>query len=121
MKYYLNINGTEYPNVSDLEITGGYRMENKQKNLAGDYLIDRTGVEKVVLTAKLNLVTNEQMTLLRAAKEAISCPVIFDRGGTRVEKEMHITDFTEPSPIYFYGDKAKGMIYGSLMVEMEEM
>ncbi len=121
MKYYLNINGTEYPNVSELEIAGVYRMESKQTNLAGDYLIDRTGSEKVSLTAKLNLLTVEQMALLRAAREAVSCTVIFDRGDTRFEKEMHIKDFTEPSPLYFYGDKAKGIRYGSLTVEMEEM
>lgn len=120
MKYYLSINGTEF-NASTLEAKGVYRKENVQTNLAGGLLVDRIGSEKVELSAKLNLITDEQMAVLRAARAAVSCTVIFDRGNTRTTKTMHLLDFTEPSPIYFYGDKSKGMRYGAVTVEMEEM
>ena len=120
MEYYLSINGTEF-NTSELEVKGTYRKENVQTNLAGGLLVDRIGNEKVEITAKLNLITDEQMTALRAARALISCPVIFDRGNTRITKTMRVLDFAEPSPKYFYSDKSQGMRYGSMTVEMEEM
>lgn len=120
MEYYLSINGTVF-NTSELEVKGTYRKENVQTNLAGGLLVDRIGSEKIEITAKFNLVTDEQMTALRAARSSISCPVTFDRGNSRTTKTMRILDFTEPSPIYFYGSKNQGMRYGSVTVEMEEM
>lgn len=120
MRYYVEINGTEF-NASKLEVTSLYRMENIQTNLAGDLLIDRAGNEKIKLAATFNLLTVEQMSALRAARAAVTCTVKFDRGSERVEKSMHISEYTEPSPIYFFGDKEQGIRYGSLTVEMEEM
>lgn len=121
MKYYLNVNGTEYKNVSALQIAQKYRAENVQKNLSGGYLIDRLGGEKITITAILNMLTDTEMSALRTAVAAISCPVIFDRGATRTTKTMRIVPFTEPSPIYYYGDKNKGIMYGSVKLVMEEM
>lgn len=121
MKYYLNINGSEFGNVSQLEITSTYRRENIQMNLAGDSLIDRIGEAKVKLNVKLNFLTADQMVLLRAAKIAFFVPVIFDRGTARVEKNMHILDFTEPSPIYVNGKLSDGVYYGTVKITMEEM
>ena len=120
MRYYVEINGMEF-NTSKLEVTSLYRMENKQTNLAGDLLLDRAGNEKTKLAATFNLLTEEQMSVLRAARAAVTCTVKFDRGSERVEKSMHISEYTEPSPIYFFGDKSNGIRYGSLTVEMEEM
>ena len=67
MKYYLKINGTEYKNVSTLKIAQQYRAEGVQKNLSGGYLIDRLGGEKVAITAKLNMLSDTELTALRAA------------------------------------------------------
>lgn len=120
MQYYFNINGTEF-NASDLKITGVYRKENVQTNLAGGLLIDRIGEEKLKLSVKLNLLTQEQMLTLRAARASVTCTATFDRGDDRVEKQMHIAQFTEPSPIYFYGNKEQGFLYGSLTITMEEV
>lgn len=120
MKYYLSINGTEFA-ASVLEVKSIYRRENVQTNLAGGLLIDRIGSEKLKITTKINLITDEQMIALRTARALTSCAVSFDRGNTRVTKTMHMLDFTEPSPIYFYGNKSNGMRYGSITLEMEEM
>lgn len=121
MKYYLNINGVEYKNVSTLQIGQKYRAESVKQNLSGGYLIDRMGGEKITLTASLNMLSDAELVALRAAAAAIACEVIFDRGGTRTTKTMRIVPFTEPSPIYYYGDKAKGIMYGSIRLTMEEM
>ena len=120
MKYYLKINSSEF-NVSELETTGLYRKENRQTNLVGGLLIDHAGSEKIKLRAKLNLLTAAQMAVLRAARAEVTCSVTFDRGSERLTKTMHIAEFTEPSPIYFFGDKNKGVRYGTLSIEMEEM
>jgi hypothetical protein len=121
MKYYLNINGAEYKNVSALQIGQKYRAESVKQNLSGGYLIDRMGGEKITLTASLNMLSDAELTALRAAVAAISCEVIFDRGATRTTKTMRVLPFTEPSPIYYYGDKSKGIMYGSIRLTMEEM
>ena len=121
MKYYLNINGIEYKNVSTLQIGQKYRAESVKQNLSGGYLIDRLGGEKITLTASLNMLTDAELTSLRAAVAAISCEVIFDRGATRTTKTMRVLPFTEPSPIYYYGDKEKGIVYGLIRLTMEEM
>jgi hypothetical protein len=121
VKYYLKVNGVEYSNVSAVIVAPKYRAEKVMKNLSGGYLIDRLGGEKITLTATLNMLTDAELTALRAAVTAIACEVVFDRGATRTTKTMRIVPFTEPSPIYYYGDKNKGMIYGSIQLVMEEM
>lgn len=121
MKYYLKINGMEYPNVSALQITQKYRAESVQKNLSGGYLIDRLGGEKITISANVNTLTDTELTALRAAVALISCEVIFDRGATRTTKTMRVVPFLEPSPIYYYGDKGKGIMYGSIRLTLEEM
>lgn len=120
MKYYLKINNIEFV-ASKLEITSLYRMENIQTNIVGDLLIDRAGEEKIKLSVTLNLLTEDQMSVLRAARAAVTCTVMFDRGSKRVEKTMHISEYTEPSPIYFFGNKSEGIRYGMLTIKMEEM
>ncbi|MDE7398970.1 MAG: hypothetical protein K2N06_05515 [Oscillospiraceae bacterium] len=121
MKYYLEIDSTVFSNVSKLEISGKHRMESVQTNLAGDYVVDRIGNEKLKLSATLNLLTDEEMQVLRDAKDAISCDMTFYRGETLITKSMRILDFTEPSPIYFNGSMSKGLRYGKLTINAEEM
>ena len=121
MKYYLSINGAEYSNVSTLQIAQKYRAESVKQNLSGGLLVDRMGGEKITLTASLNMLSDTELTALRAAVAAISCEVIFDRGATRTAKTMRVLPFTEPSPIYYYGDKEKGIMYGSIKLTLEEM
>lgn len=120
MEYYLSIDGTEFV-ASQLEITGEYRRENQQMNLAGDLLIDRIGKEKITLKVKLNLIKPSELNIIRTARRNISCSVSFYRGILLVTKTMHIKQFTEPSPIYFFGDMNKGVRYGSIELELEEL
>lgn len=120
MKYYLSIDGREYGNVSSIEITAGYRTESVKYALSGDMLIDRVGSEKIKLTAKINMLTDEDMTALRRAKDKIFCNIEFDRGNSRITRSMHISDFPEPAPLYFYGDIENGFIYGSVTITAEE-
>ena len=120
MKYYIKIDNVEY-NASVLEITTVYRNENVQTNLAGGLLIDRIGTGKVNITAQLDMLTVEKMAELRKSRYAITCKVTVDRGDYRTNYNMRILNFTEPSPIYFYGDKSQGIRYGSVTLKMEEI
>lgn len=120
MKYYLAIDGVEF-DASQMEIMAVYRRETTQTNLNGDLLVDRVGTEKLNVTAKLNLVTIDQMKTLITAREKLKCTAVFDRGADRVTKEMHLTEFTEPSPIYHYGVMAQGITYGTLEIKLEEL
>ena len=120
MKYYLKIDGTEYHNCSDLQITGTYRMQNVQTALSGDLLIDRIGGEKLTVSAKISAITPEEFKALLAAKDAIFSEWTFDRGDKRETHTMYIQDFSEPAPIYYFGDKEKGLMYGAITVTAEE-
>lgn len=120
MRYYFKINDTEF-NASQLQIGSVYRNENVQTNLLGSLLIDRAGTEKLKVSVQFNLLTEEQMETLRSAYANVTCTATFDRGNTRVQKEMRIPDFTEPPPVYPYGDKSNGIIYPSIVVELEEI
>lgn len=121
MKYFLKINGVEYQNVSSITITGKYRNESVQKNLAGGYIVDRIGTEKITLNAVLNMLTPADMAALRAARALVSCEVEFDRDNSRHKKTMRILEFIEPPPLYFYGKKEAGMIYDKINITAEEM
>lgn len=121
MKYYLKINNTEYKNVSALQIGQKYRAESVKQNLAGGYLIDRFGGEKLSITVQINMISELELMDLQEAFELISCDVEFDRGSIRETRTMRILPFTEPSPLYYYGDKNKGIVYGSIRLTMEEM
>ncbi len=99
MRYYLKIEDFEFPNVSEMEITGVYRKESIQQNLAGGYLIDRAGTEKVKINTKLNLLTSEEFYKLRMARERISNAVTYERGGVKFTKQMIVREFEEPTPL----------------------
>lgn len=120
MKYYVEINDTEF-SASKLEVTSLHRMESIQNNLVGDLLIDRAGTPKIKLSVTFNLLTEAQMAVLDGARDDVTCKVRFDRGSERIKKTMHIFEYTEPSPIYFFGDKEQGIRYGTVTVQMEEM
>lgn len=120
MRYYFKINDTEF-NASQLQIKSVYRNENIQTNLLGDLLIDRAGTEKLKVSVQFNLLTEDQMSALRNAYENVTCTAVFDRGNTRLQKQMRIPDFTEPSPVYPYGDKSNGIIYPSIVIDLEEI
>ena len=120
MKYYLKIDGVEYHNCSDLQITGNYRMQSIQTALSGDLLIDRIGGEKLTVRAKISAVTVEEFKALQKSKDAIFSEWTFDRGDQRETHTMYIQEFDEPAPLYFYGDKDKGLMYGAIEVTAEE-
>lgn len=120
MRYYLKIGNTVFNNVSALTVAGSYRTENVTTTITGNYIVDRIGGEKLKITATINLLTESEMDALRAAREAMFVDVTFDRGNTRTAKTMRLSDFTEPSPLYFYGDKSKGYRYGTVTITAEE-
>lgn len=120
MRYYLKIGETEFPNVSDIQINGKYRKENVQTALSGDLLIDRIGTEKITIKAKINMLSTAELNAIMTARDVIFCEVTFDRGAERLTKTMHILDFSEPSPIYLFGDKEKGIVYNSITITAEE-
>lgn len=101
MRYYLKIGDREFPNVSEMEITGVYRKESIQQNLAGGYLIDRAGTEKVKINAKLNLLTREEVVALLQARERISNTVTYERYGIKETAQMVIREFEEPAPVKY--------------------
>lgn len=126
MRYYLKIRDYEFPNVSEMEITGTFRKESIQQNLAGSYLIDRTGAEKVKIEAKLNLLTRAEMYNLRYARNQMSNAVTYDRNGVRTTSQMIIREFAEPTPVkYTPSDTSSGVdteyIYLTLNITLEEI
>lgn len=121
MKYYLKIGTREFPNVSQMEITGVYRVQSTQTTLGGSYLVDRVGNEKIRLVVKINLLTVEDMNYLRLQRDSISTTVTFDRGDSRTTKTMMITELVEPSPLYLYGDKENGIRYPFVNLTFEEL
>lgn len=120
MKYYLKIGETEFHNCSDIKIEGTYRKQNVQTALSGDMLVDRIGGEKLTVTAKISAATQEELDALLSAKDAIFSEWTFDRNNQRQTHTMLIHDFPEPAPIYYFGDKEKGLMYGAIEVTAEE-
>lgn len=121
MKYYLKINDTEFSNCSALEVTCESRSESVKTTLSGKYLIDRIGSTKLNVSAKVNMLSESEMSVLRSAYQNIKANVTFYYGASLVTKSMRIKPFNEPSPLPYYNDRANGYVYGSVELEMEEM
>ena len=121
MKYYLKINDTEFSNCSALEVTCESRSESVKTTLSGKYLIDRIGGTKLNVSAKVNMLSESEMSVLRSAYQNIKANVTFYYGAELVTKPMRINAFDEPSPLPYYNDRANGYVYGSVELEMEEM
>lgn len=121
MKYYLKINNTEFTNCSALEVTCESRSESVKTTLSGKYLIDRIGNTKLSVSAKVNMLSESEMSVLRSAYQSIKANVTFYYGANLIVKSMRIKAFNEPSPLPYYNDRANGYIYGSVELEMEEM
>ncbi len=126
MRYYLKIGDYEFPNVSELEITGVYRKESIQQNLAGGYLIDRTGTEKVKIKAKLNLLSRQEMYNLRFSRNQVSNTVTYERNGIMVTAQMIIREFEEPTPVKYQPiDPTPGLeteyLYRTVNITLEEI
>lgn len=122
MKYYLEINGHVFPNVSVLDVLETYRNETVTKTLGGDLVVERVGNRKYTINARLNMITPAYMGYLRYAKLiATETTCKFYQGETLKEINAVLSPFTEPSPIYYFGDREKGMIYGSVDIILEEV
>lgn len=121
MRYYLSIDGKEFGNVSSIIVNKSYRSEISNKNLGGDLLIDRVGNEKTDLTAKVNMLSDSDMAFLRQCRNKMSVTVKYYEGNALVEKSMYIKPFKEPAPIYFYGDRTKGLMFGSVSLTITEI
>ena len=121
MKYYLKINDTEFTNCSKLEVSCKSRSESVKTTLSGKYLIDRIGSLKLSVKAKVNMLSESEMGVLRTAYQNIKANVTFYYGAGRVTKSMRIQAFDEPSPLPYYNDRANGYVYGSVELVMEEM
>lgn len=121
MKYYLKINDTEFTNCSALEVTCESRSESVKTTMSGKYLIDRIGSTKLIVTAKVNMLSESEMSVLRSAYQSIKANVTFYYGANLIVKSMRLKAFNEPSPLPYFNDRANGYIYGSVELEMEEM
>ena len=121
MRYFFSINDKAFENVSKVETKPDYRSEVSKTNLGGDLLIDRTGDEKTELTVKTNMLSAEDMEFLRSSRRKMSVSVSYYEGNTLKNKTMYINPFTEPSPIYFYGDREKGLVYPTVTLKLSEI
>ncbi len=122
MHYYLKINDTVLPNVSELQITEAYRNETVTYSLGGTMTVERLGKAKISIKAKVNAITPEIMTALKDAVQlSVNTTVYFYQGDKLRVRKMRISPFTEPSPLYRWDDRTKGYIYGSVELEMEDV
>lgn len=121
MKYFLEIEGRSFDNVSSVIINKGYRTETKKENLGGDLLIDRVGSEKTDLQAKVNMLSDEDMKHLRSCRNKMAVAVKYYEGNTLTEKTMYLKEFKEPSPLYFYGKRENGLVYGTVTLPLTEI
>lgn len=121
MKYIVIIDGRTLSNVSDQKTSTSYRSESTSKNLGGDLLIDRIGNEKTELTIKIGSSTTDEMDFLRSQRSKTSTVVKYYSGNTLTTKTMHMNPFTEPAPIYHYGDRSKGMTFPSFSLTFSEV
>ena len=106
MKYYLKINNTEFSNCSALEVTCESRSESVKTTLSGKYLIDRIGSTKLTVSAKVNMLSESEMSVLRSAYQNIKANVTFYYGANLIVKSMRIKAFNEPSPLPYFNDRA---------------
>lgn len=119
-KYYLSINGTLIPRVSQLRVYKFARKENRVESFAGTACVDRSAL-KYKLTANIALCNvTEKNTIVTAAESVIS-PVSFYDGNTMVTKNMIISMPEVPQAIYKYGAMNNGVYYINLVVNMEEV
>ena len=122
MKYYLKVNDVELKNVSALEIQEAYRNETISYSLGGTTTVERVGTAKLHVNAKVNMIDSDEMkTLKNAVQLATNTVCEFYQNDKLVSKNMRVLPFTEPSPLYFFGDREQGYIYGSVELEMEEV
>lgn len=126
MIYPLRINGTWLENVSSLEIIEFYRSESVTYTLSGSMTVDRVGKSKLKISATVSGISPETMKILRNAVRLSTETVVSTyRDGEFVQKKMRVLPFTEPEPIYFYGNPSNLLdgkyIYSSVELEMEEV
>lgn len=121
MKYFFQIDTKSFENVSEIVPRNSYRSEVSKNNLGGDLLIDRVGKSKTELSVKINMLSEADMAFIRKCRDKMSVKVSYYEGNTLKEKDMYINPFNEPAPLYFYGDREKGMVYGSLTLKITEI
>lgn len=121
MKYTVYVGEKCFDNVSKRKISSSWRSESSTKNLGGDLLIDRTGSEKTDITITIGGLAEEDVEFLRKERAKISTEVKYFMGSTLVIKNMYLKPFSEPAPIYFFGDINKGMIYPNITLTFTEV
>lgn len=121
MKYTVTIGGRSFDNISDQKTTPSFRSESSSQNLGGELLIDRIGDEKTELKITAGGLSESEMSFLRNERKKINTVVSYYSGNTLVTKTMRFNVFTEPAPIYFYGEKNVGMIYPNVTLSFSEV
>ena len=121
MKYTVTIGSRIFENVSNQKISSSWRSESRSKNLGGELLIDRIGNEKAELKIVAGGLKAEDLVFLRNERKKMTTVVKYYSGNTLVTKTMYMNPFDEPAPIYFYGDKTKGMIYPNITLSFSEV
>ncbi len=128
MKYYFAIGGFAFSNVSNIKITKVYRAESTIENLSGGILKDRAGNKKTNISVTFGGLTAEEMKKLDECYDGYSSlltTVSFyeDESGTNEPSKytMTLESFTKPAPIYYYGDRKKGLIYPKMTVKFTEV
>lgn len=121
MKYTVIINDRIFDKVSDVKPSRKWRSESSSKNLGGELLIDRIGSEKTELKITVGGLSEDEMAFLREERGKMETKVKYYVGDTLVEKAMHFNPFTEPAPLYYYGDRKKGIIYPNVTLSFSEI
>lgn len=118
-KYYVSIQGTVIPRVSQFQAYKFTRSETSTTSFAGTERVDRSALKYRVVFVVAFCTAAEMQFLVNSAAE-ITRNVTFYDGTTSVTKTMIISLPQVPQPIYKYGNRLSGVYYQNLRVEMEE-
>ncbi len=121
MKYSVVIGNRNFEKISDIKTTSSWRSESSSQNLGGELLIDRIGNKKTELKITAGGLSEDEMEFLRNEREKMTTTVKYYSGNTLVTKTMHLNGFTEPAPLYFFGERTKGMIYPNVTISFSEV
>ena len=119
-KYHLKIGGTTYGRVSYQEAYKIPRVEQRVQSFSGAVCVDRSALKYKVTSTIALLTESEKDTLVASASNGSATCEFYD-GDTLQTKTCIVSMPVIPSPTYKYGNRASGVYYLGVQVDLEEV